>query len=318
MDPILRLDGVSKRFLSHQAVDRVSLSIPRGSFYGLVGPSGCGKTTTLRLIAGFETPDAGVIELEGRSIVDDKPYERNVSTVFQSYALFPHLTVQQNIEFGLRRRSANDVDRRTREAIELVQLGGKESRLPSQLSGGEKQRVALARSLVTEPAVLLLDEPLSALDPNLREQVRSELKSLQRRVGTTFLFITHDRAEALSMSDSLAVMNGGKLEQSGTPQEMYLHPRTKFVASFLGAVNWIDGVGVRPEALHLSAPSDAARSLQVQVEQIVFLGDCVQIHTRSKLDEAVTAQVSRFSEIPVTGRDATLWWRQEEELRCDA
>ena len=318
MDPILRLDGVSKRFLSHQAVDRVSLSIPRGSFYGLVGPSGCGKTTTLRLIAGFETPDAGVIELEGRSIVDDKPYERNVSTVFQSYALFPHLTVQQNIEFGLRRRSANDVDRRTREAIELVQLGGKESRLPSQLSGGEKQRVALARSLVTEPAVLLLDEPLSALDPNLREQVRSELKSLQRRVGTTFLFITHDRAEALSMSDSLAVMNGGKLEQSGTPQEMYLHPRTKFVASFLGAVNWIDGVGVRPEALHLSAPSDAARSLQVQVEQIVFLGDCVQIHTRSKLDEAVTAQVSRVSEIPVTGRDATLWWRQEEELRCDA
>jgi spermidine/putrescine transport system ATP-binding protein len=316
MESILKIENVSKRFQAHQAVDDVSIAIPRGSFYGLVGPSGCGKTTTLRLIAGFEDPDTGSISLEGARLEGLKPYERNVSTVFQSYALFPHLTVQGNVEFGLRRKGAPGVEKRAREAIELVQLGGKESRYPAQLSGGEKQRVALARSLVTEPAVLLLDEPLSALDPNLRAQVRVELKSLQRRVGTTFLFITHDREEALSMSDSLAVMNRGRIEQAGVPEDLYLRPRTKFVASFLGAVNWLEGVGVRPEAVKVSPAPSGMRTCRVSISHTVFLGDCVQITARTPAGADVVARVSRFESVPQAGVETAIWWRPEDELRC--
>ena len=320
MAPILKIENVSKRFQSHLAVDGISMEIPRGSFYGLVGPSGCGKTTTLRLIAGFEEPDAGSIELEGARINGLKPYERNVSTVFQSYALFPHLTVMGNVEFGLRRKSVSGIERRAREAIELVQLNGKEARYPAQLSGGEKQRVALARSLVTEPAVLLLDEPLSALDPNLRAQVRGELKSLQRRVGTTFLFITHDREEALSMSDSLAVMHQGRIEQAGAPKDLYLRPRTKFVASFLGPVNWIEGVGVRPETVNIShdgrAPS-GSRAIGVWISHSVFLGECVQIMSRTAAGEEIVARVSRFDFVPQAGTETHVWWRPEDELRCE-
>ena len=316
MESILKIENVSKRFQSHQAVDDVSMDIPRGSFYGLVGPSGCGKTTTLRLIAGFEEPDKGSISLQGARINGLQPYERNVSTVFQSYALFPHLTVQGNVEFGLRRKRVSDIEKRAREAIELVQLNGKESRYPAQLSGGEKQRVALARSLVTEPAVLLLDEPLSALDPNLRAQVRGELKSLQRRVGTTFLFITHDREEALSMSDSLAVMHRGRIEQAGVPEEIYLRPRTKFVASFLGAVNWLDGIGVRPEAVNVSQVPSGAHSIRAAVSHTVFLGDCVQITARTPAGADVVARVSRFDSVPQAGAETQLWWRPDDELRC--
>src|SRR5690349_798603 len=217
MPAVLELRDVSKHYPAHRAVNQISLDIARGEFFSLLGPSGCGKTTTLRLVAGFEEPSTGDILLNGSSIRHLKPYQRNVSTVFQNYALFPHLTVQQNVEFGLRRRSENHVDKRVREVLELVQLTGKESRSPAQISGGERQRVALARSLVLAPDVLLLDEPLSALDPNLRKQVRAELKSLQRSVGITFLFVTHDQEEALSMSDRIAVMNAGELEQVGTP-----------------------------------------------------------------------------------------------------
>lgn len=320
METILKIENVSKRYQAHQAVDGISIEIPRGSFYGLVGPSGCGKTTTLRLIAGFEDPDSGTIDLEGAPINGLKPYERNVSTVFQSYALFPHLTVQGNVEFGLRRTNASDIEKRARAAIDLVQLSGKEARYPAQLSGGEKQRVALARSLVTEPAVLLLDEPLSALDPNLRAQVRVELKSLQRRVGTTFLFITHDREEALSMSDSLAVMNKGKIEQAGVPKEIYLRPRTKFVASFLGPVNWIEGVGVRPETVHVSADGRApsgSRAVCVWISHSVFLGDCVQVTSRTQAGEEIVARVSRFDFVPQPGTETHVWWRPEDELRCE-
>src|ERR1700693_555993 len=223
MELVLELREVSKHYATHRAVHAISLSLARGEFFSLLGPSGCGKTTTLRLIAGFEEPTSGQIRLNGASINHLKPYERNVSTVFQNYALFPHLTVQQNVEFGLRRRAENHIDQRVRQVLELVQLTGKESRYPSQLSGGERQRVALARSLVLEPDVLLLDEPLSALDPNLRKQVRAELKAIQRRVGITFLFVTHDQEEALSLSDRLGVMNQGRLEQVGTPEEIYLH-----------------------------------------------------------------------------------------------
>src|SRR5436853_1149239 len=218
MGPILELRNLVKDFPGQRAVASISLAIPGGSFFSLLGPSGCGKTTTLRMIAGFEQPTSGDVLLNGEVVNDRKPYERNVSTVFQSYALFPHLTARENIEFGLRRHRMTDIDRRVKEVVALVSLTGKETRRPAQLSGGERQRVALARSLVLEPEVLLLDEPLAALDPKLRKQMRVELKELQRRVGITFLFVTHDQEEAMSMSDAIAVMNAGLIEQVGTPE----------------------------------------------------------------------------------------------------
>src|SRR6204780_4752403 len=252
MECVLELRDVSKHYPSHHAVNGVSLNLARGEFFSLLGPSGCGKTTTLRLVAGFEEPTHGEIRLNGSSIQHLQPYQRNVSTVFQNYALFPHLSVRDNVEFGLRRRARNHIGDRVRDVLDLVQLAGKEARRPAQLSGGERQRVALARSLVLEPDVLLLDEPLSALDPNLRKQVRAELKAIQRRVGITFLFVTHDQEEALSMSDLIAVMNRGAVEQVGTPQEVYRYPKTRFVANFLGVMNWMGSVGLRPEAVRIS------------------------------------------------------------------
>ena len=227
MESILELRRLVKHYPNQRAVDGISLQIPRGGFYSLLGPSGCGKTTTLRLIAGFEQPTSGEVLLDGVVVNDQKPYQRNVSTVFQNYALFPHLTAAENIAFGLKRKNQPNLAQRVREALELVRLTGKEARHPAQLSGGERQRVALARSLVLEPDVLLLDEPLAALDPKLRKQMRLELKEMQRRVGITFLLVTHDQEEALSMSDQLAVMNAGAIEQVGTPQDVYLRPRTR-------------------------------------------------------------------------------------------
>ena len=250
MDAVLEFADVSKHFAEHAAVDHVSFAIPRGAFFSLLGPSGCGKTTTLRLVAGFETPTSGQIRLRGERIDHLPPYRRNVNTVFQSYALFPHLTVQGNIEFGLRNASpAKDAAGRVGGVLEQLELTGKERRKPAELSGGERQRVALARALVLSPDVLLLDEPLSALDPQLRQQVRAELRALQKKTGVTFLFVTHDQEEALSLSDTLAVMRAGRIEQMGTPEELYRKPRTKFVASFLGAVSWIGEIGVRPESI---------------------------------------------------------------------
>ena len=252
MEVILELRGVSKHFATHRAVHDVSLSIDRGAFFSLLGPSGCGKTTTLRLVAGFEAPSAGEIWLNGSRIDALPPFRRNVNTVFQSYALFPHLTVLGNVEFGLRHAPAADAEQRVRRVLEQVQMSDKQSRKPSELSGGERQRVALARALVLAPDVLLLDEPLSALDPQLRKQVRAELKALQQETGVTFLFVTHDQEEALALSDRIAVMRGGEIEQAGTPQELYQKPQTRFVASFLGEMNWIDGIGIRPECLRVS------------------------------------------------------------------
>jgi spermidine/putrescine transport system ATP-binding protein len=298
-DCILELRRVSKRFGAHQALDGVSLRIPRGAFFSLLGPSGCGKTTTLRLVAGFEDPDAGEILLNGARLDGLPPYRRSVNTVFQSYALFPHLTVRGNIEFGLRRQKSkghkskeeksNGMEERVRAVLDQVRLAGKESRTPSQLSAGERQRVALARSLVLEPDVLLLDEPLSALDPQLRKQVRGELKDLQRRVGVTFLFVTHDQEEALSMSDFIAVMNGGVVEQAGTPEEVYRKPATRFVASFLGMMNWIDGIGLRPESVRLShEPAEGSRAAIVTATS--FLGPMVYIEARLGSGETCTVQ----------------------------
>ena len=245
-----------------------------------------------------------------------KPYERNVNTVFQNYALFPHLTVRANIEFGLRYRKT-PVENAVWKVIEMLQLGDKIDRLPAQLSGGERQRVALARSLVLEPDVLLLDEPLSALDPNLRKQVRGELKDLQRRIGITFVFITHDQEEALSMSDRLAVMNQGRLEQTGTPQHVYLKPATRFTAGFLGPVNWIESTGIRPESTRVapSPPDHGVRTLPAIVEDSVFLGNCLHIKTRLISGEAFVAEVPRTSSAYTPGDRVHLWWEPSDELR---
>ncbi len=315
MDSLLELRGVSRRFRGHLAVDNVSLQIARGEFFALVGPSGCGKTTTLRTIAGFEAPTEGEVLLEGARIDHLPPYERNVSTVFQSYALFPHLTVRGNIEFGLRRKKMPGIDRRVADTVALVQLQGKENHRPSQLSGGERQRVALARSLAVEPAVLLLDEPLSALDPNLRKQVRGELKALQRRVGITFLIVTHDREEALSLSDRIAVMNKGSIEQIGSPAEVYLRPRTRFVAEFLGAVNWVGGIGVRPEATRIGDESPShARVFSAIVENSVFFGNCFHVETRLSSGEAAVAEIPCGTLKFNAGDSVRVWWQPSDEL----
>jgi spermidine/putrescine transport system ATP-binding protein len=240
----IRFEGVTKRFGSLVAVDDLNLSIRSGEFFSLLGPSGCGKTTTLRMVAGFEQPTTGSIFLEGDPVDEVPPYERNVNTVFQSYALFEHLDVEGNVAFGLKRRRVPSDEIRTRvaEALELVQLTGRERAKPRQLSGGQMQRVALARALVNRPAVLLLDEPLGALDLKLRKQMQVELKQIQREVGITFIYVTHDQEEALSMSDRIAVMNEGRVIQCGPPEDVYERPREEFVAGFIGISNLLEGV----------------------------------------------------------------------------
>jgi spermidine/putrescine transport system ATP-binding protein len=238
----VQLVGLTKRFDAHVAVDGIAARIEGGEFFSLLGPSGCGKTTTLRMIAGFERPTAGQILLDGVDVSSVPPHQRNVHTVFQNYALFPHLNVFDNVAFGLRRRKVarDEVRRRVQESLGLVELGELGARKPQQLSGGQQQRVALARALVLRPAVLLLDEPLGALDAKIRKQLRLELKALQEEVGITFVFVTHDQEEALSMSDRVAVMNGGRIEQVGSPAEVYEDPASVFVADFLGISNLMD------------------------------------------------------------------------------
>jgi spermidine/putrescine transport system ATP-binding protein len=236
------LYDVTKRFADVVAVDRVTIEVARGEFFSLLGPSGCGKTTSLRMIAGFEEPDEGRVVLSGNDIAGVAPYRRNVNTVFQSYALFPHLTVHENVAFGLKRKRIpkNQIRERVRRYLDLVQLRGYDDRRPSQLSGGQQQRVALARALVNEPAVLLLDEPLGALDLKLRKQMQLELIRIQREVGVTFVYVTHDQEEALVMSDRLAVMSQGRVEQIGFPEDIYERPATRFVAGFIGTSNIIE------------------------------------------------------------------------------
>jgi spermidine/putrescine transport system ATP-binding protein len=239
----VRLDRVTKEFSGAVAVDDLSLDIAEGEFFSLLGPSGCGKTTSLRMIGGFEEPTRGTIYLGGRDVTDLPPYKRDVNTVFQSYALFPHLNVFDNVAFGLRRRKVpgDQIRSRVAESLRLVDLRGFENRRPGQMSGGQQQRVALARALVNHPKVLLLDEPLGALDLKLRKQMQLELKRIQQEVGITFIYVTHDQEEAMTMSDRLAVMRLGGIEQLGPPEEVYENPQTQFVAGFLGASNLIDG-----------------------------------------------------------------------------
>jgi spermidine/putrescine transport system ATP-binding protein len=316
---VLELRALSKHFPTHRAVDGVSLSIGRGEFFSLVGPSGCGKTTTLRLIAGFEEPTSGQLLLDGRSVEGLPAYRRNVSTVFQNYALFPHLTVAQNVAFGLERRAHSGkqlIAEKIAKALDLVHLSGKEARLPNQISGGERQRVALARSLVLEPKVLLLDEPLSALDAKLRKEMRQELKNLQRSIGIAFLFVTHDQEEALSLSDRVAIMHRGVLQQVGTPRELYRSPQTHFVAEFLGDVNWLQGAGVRPEAVRVSRTAPAAeRAATAVVQGQIFLGNCV--HLEAKLDNgsACVAQMAQQDCDFNPGERVYLSWQAADEFR---
>ena len=271
--PDVRLEQVTKRFDEVVAVDGFSLEVPRGSFFALLGPSGCGKTTTLRMIGGFEEPTEGTIYLADRDVTGLPPYKRDVNTVFQTYALFPHLSILDNVAFGLRRRGVKGGDLRGRVArmLELVQLGGFERRKPHQLSGGQQQRVALARALVNSPRVLLLDEPLGALDLKLRKEMQLFIKGLQHDLGITFIHVTHDQEEAMAMADTIAVMNDGHIEQLGTPTDLYEHPRTAFVARFLGVSNMLEGTadedgGVRlKDGTVIRAPALAGRRGRVAV-----------------------------------------------------
>ena len=307
----VEVSNVTKCFGVVTAVDSVSLGVRPGEFLTLLGPSGCGKTTLLRMIAGFEAPDVGRIILAGRDVTGVPPYRRDVTTVFQQYALFPHLNVFENVAFGLERRKVprDETRKRVGRALELVRLSGLDERRPSELSGGQKQRVALARALVLEPRVLLLDEPLAALDLKLRKQMQLELKSLQQRVGISFVYVTHDQEEALTMSDRVAVMNAGRVEQIGLAQEIYESPATEFVAGFIGVSNILEAriesvndhvatikldslminalasgsrpgdrvrIMLRPEKLRLSAEAGSGEALVGRIESAVYLGESTQ------------------------------------------
>lgn len=308
---VVHIDRVTKRFGAMTAVDDITLEIGQGEFFSILGPSGCGKTTTLRMLAGFERPDAGEIWLDGQPVANVPPYRRNVNTVFQSYALFEHLNVSDNIAYGLRRRRVPkaDIQRRVADVLELVRLSSRSKALPRELSGGQQQRVALARALVNVPSVLLLDEPLGALDLELRRKMQIELKQIQREVGVTFVFVTHDQEEALTMSDRIAVMDGGVVKQVGTPTDVYEDPQSLFVAQFLGISNVLNGtvtadgvqlvagahvtlpsrstlpvggaatLAIRPEKIDIDAATVGSTSVELQgkISNIVYLGSVTQV-----------------------------------------
>jgi putative spermidine/putrescine transport system ATP-binding protein len=308
----VRVIGVRKSYGDVLAVAGVDLVIRPGEFFTMLGPSGSGKTTLLRLIAGFERPDAGRIELGGRDVTSVPPYARDVNTVFQDYALFPHMTVSQNIEYGLRVRRVPKAERRERaeRALEMVRLGGLGDRKTAQLSGGQRQRVALARAIVNEPQVLLLDEPLGALDFKLRQEMQVELQHVQREVGITFVYVTHDQEEALAMSDRIAVLSQGRIEQTGTPLEVYERPRTDFVAGFIGISNVIERDGrhmtIRPEKIRLLAageePPPGAHVETGRIRDVVYAG--VLTRYVIDLDAGGELVVARQNEqAPATTRD---------------
>jgi ABC-type Fe3+/spermidine/putrescine transport system ATPase subunit len=284
-EPALRLAGIAKRYGATVAVAGVDLKVREGEFLTLLGPSGCGKTTTLGLIAGFFAPSAGEIFLKGRPVAGLPSFKRDIGVVFQDYALFPHMSAGQNIAFGLRMRGIEsaEIERRVREALDLVQLRGLTERRPLELSGGQRQRVALARALVIRPALLLLDEPLSNLDLKLREEMRVEIAGIQRRLGITTVFVTHDQGEALVMSDRIAVMNAGRIEQIGRPAEIYEKPASRFVAEFIGRMNFLQANGrtiaIRPERARLSLeqPSNSF-ARQGTVRNVLYLGATLEYH----------------------------------------
>ena len=343
------LRGVTKHFGSSVAVDDLNLSIARGEFVSILGPSGCGKTTTLNILGGFVQPDAGSVELAGNDITNTPPYRRDVNTVFQSYALFGHLDVFGNVAFGLRRRrvARREIERRVGEVLTLVGLADRRHARPNELSGGQQQRVALARALVNMPSVLLLDEPLGALDLKLRREMQRELKSIQREVGITFVFVTHDQEEAMTMSDRIAVMDGGRLQQVGRPREIYDHPANAFVAGFIGASNLMRGVAghggielddglvpmsngtaiapgtpvvvsIRPERLSVvTTPSGEHPHLEVEVIDTVYLGAATHVVLRTASGGQLTAVIPHGSglvEQLVPGTHAAVQWRPEDAV----
>ncbi len=326
--PDVRLAGVRKTFGEVVAVDRVDLEVRRGEFFTLLGPSGSGKTTTLRMIAGFEEPDEGTVEIAGRDVTGVPPYEREVNTVFQDYALFPHMTVAENVEYGMRVRKVakGERRRRAREALAMVRLEGFEERKPGELSGGQRQRVALARAIVNRPRVLLLDEPLGALDLKLREQMQVELKRIQHEVGITFVYVTHDQEEALTMSDRIAVFNAGHVEQVGSPAEVYEAPATPFVSGFVGFSNVIERDGrrftVRPEKIQILEPGEASNGLHTErgrIEDVAYAGMITRylvVLDRGGELQVVRQNLERSSAeaLAESGREVTVGWRPEHAV----
>jgi putative spermidine/putrescine transport system ATP-binding protein len=330
--PDISVRGLTKRYGEVVAVDGIDLDISAGEFFTMLGPSGSGKTTTLRMIAGFEIPDEGTIELGGEDVSRLPPYNRPVNTVFQDYALFPHMTVLQNVEYGLMVKKVKKEERRERagEALEMVRLGSHGDRKPSQLSGGQRQRVALARAIVNRPKVLLLDEPLGALDLKLRQEMQIELKVIQREVGITFVYVTHDQEEALTMSDRLAVFNHGKIEQIGPPAQVYEHPENEFIAGFVGVSNVIERDGrrytVRPEKINIlmngQEPQAGAHVEQGLVRDVQYVGPVTRYYVT--LDRGGELQVlaqnlqEGSSEVlEAKGRRVSLEWRPEQESIVD-
>jgi len=322
----LRLEGVSKRYGRVLAVDNVSLTIAEGEFFTLLGPSGSGKTTLLRLIAGFERPDSGRIELGGRDVTGVPPYARATNTVFQDYALFPHMTVAANVEYGLKVQHVPAAERRRRveDGLTMVRLAGLGYRRPSQLSGGQRQRVALARAIVNQPHVLLLDEPLGALDLKLRQEMQLELKRIQRGVGITFIYVTHDQDEALTMSDRVAVLAGGRIEQLGSPVDLYEHPANEFVAGFIGVSNVIDLDGrrlvVRPERIQLldvrETPEAGTHVEDGTVQEVIYAGMvtryAVQLDRGGRLLAVQQNLESAAGASDLRGRRVRLAWRPDQ------
>jgi spermidine/putrescine transport system ATP-binding protein len=344
----VRLVDLVKRFGDVVAVDHIDLEVHDGEFFSLLGPSGCGKTTTLRMIGGFEEPTSGLIELEGRDVTWLPPYQRNVNTVFQNYALFPHLSIFENVAFGLRRKKvgAGEIKARVTEMLRLVELPGYERRKPTQISGGQAQRVALARALINRPAVLLLDEPLGALDLKLRKQMQVELKRIQQEVGITFIYVTHDQEEAMTMSDRIAVMNRGRYEQLGDPESLYERPTTRFVAGFLGISNLLPGavegidasyavvrladdsrvraprsavnghervsVGVRPEKIRLRTTTDPAPSGHNELVGVVRDASYIGVSTQYQVEARGGARLTIYEQNVERATRAELWSPGEE------
>ncbi|MCO6501597.1 MAG: ABC transporter ATP-binding protein [Acidimicrobiales bacterium] len=346
--PAVELENVTKRFADFTAVDSLNLNIGENTFFAMLGPSGCGKTTTLRMIGGFEDPTSGTIRLHGDDVTGLKPYRRAVNTVFQSYALFPHMTVAENVAFGLRRKKVDDaeVKRRVGETLELVQLSARGSAKPRQLSGGQQQRVALARALINHPRVLLLDEPLGALDLKLRKEMQIELKRIQQEVGITFIHVTHDQEEAMTMADTIAVMNQGRIERLGSPSEIYEDPRTPFVAGFLGASNLMSGtvsgnevglpngavirltdiqaarcnghnevqIGVRPEKLSFFGSNDGnapVNRLSGVIADTSFTGTSTQYLVEVPGIGQVAVVEQNLGDIHDPGEEVTVAWKPE-------
>jgi len=314
----IQLRSVVKKFGPVKAVDGVTLKIEHGEFFAMLGPSGSGKTTVLRMIAGFELPDSGTIEIDGLDVSNEPPFARDVNTVFQDYALFPHMSVLQNVEYGLLVKKVAKSERRERAiaALKRVKLDGYEERKPSQLSGGQRQRVALARALVNEPRVLLLDEPLGALDLKLRHEMQVELKELQREIGITFIFVTHDQEEALTMADRVAVFNAGNIVQIGSPREIYEEPNSEFVAGFVGISNLIHReekvISIRPEKIHIGTEGD--QKLSGLVVTTMFLGSYTRVDVNVG-DDLLSVLISNDGNqtVPRAGEKIEISWDSKYE-----